>query len=274
MDFRHERDQPTEKNKVIIQRCKIAASTLVGILLLILISCGHSKADGTPNNDARVRELYLRAVSGLPDPQTVHMIATSQSTDTVKYLTLVASTLQADSGNRLAAIDELGRIGSPEAGEGLARLLAPHYGVAMRLRATQALSKSQCMDQCIEAILFYLYRLSVGDTAMRDQALEESAQRGIDDKQKEVLSSIDTLLVQHKKDVIAVLSSKYGLGTDEPSPFSLETVGRLRLQEACDALFKSQEYQQTLSKYTKSSPDHTTAAVKQIGCPTQQNQGK
>ena len=101
---------------------------------------------------------------------------------------------------------------------------------------------------------------------MRDQFLKESVQRVLEEDQKQVVLSLNGVLAQHKDDVLQILTTNYGLGSEEPSPFSLQMVERLQLREACDHLMKSEDYQQKMSSFTKSDPARTSKVIDELGC--------
>jgi hypothetical protein len=239
---------------------------LLSIILVCMPACGNSQTKQSGKSSDTIRQLFGKAVSGLPSPETVHQIAISDDPDKVRLLAIIAKELQPDGGNRLVSISELARIGSPDAMEDVAELLAPHQAIEIRLHATEALKNSQCSERCLKTVMFYLYRLFSGEQAQREQLLREAGRRIIEEGQEKVVSGLNSVLMQHRTDVLKILGADYGLGSDEPSPFSLEMVERLRFQEACDLLRKSEEYQRKWSRLAKSDPAHMTKTIEALGC--------
>jgi len=239
--------------------------TMVGALL-VLSGCGDSKSGRNETVDASLKQLVGEAASGIPSSDAVRKIAASNSPDKVRLLILIVNAPYTEFGTRDAAVNELARIGSPDALEGVAELLTPHQGAAMRLRATELLKNSSCSDHCLKAVLFYVYRVSVGEETLRDQVSNEHVRQTIEEDQQQVASGIDTVLLQHRGDVLRILATSYGLGTAEPSKFSLETVERLHLIEACDLLLKSEEYQQKMNRFFKTTPGVTRKTIDALSC--------
>jgi hypothetical protein len=94
-------------------------------ILIFLLSCGKYQSTQVDPSSQGVRQLFLTAVSGLPSPEVVHQIATSKSPETVRLLVLIVNAPNTESGNRDAAIDELSRLGTPDALESIGELFGP-----------------------------------------------------------------------------------------------------------------------------------------------------
>jgi hypothetical protein len=241
----------------------------VGMLILVVLfqatSCANPQ-ERPKEPDENLRQLFGTAVSGIPSLAAVHRITDSKSPERVHLLILIANAPYAASENRDAAIDDLAKIGSADAFEGIAELLAPHQAVGVRLRAAKALRNPGCSEGCLTAALFYLYRLSAGEQALGDQVFHESTRRSIEEDQQQVLSELNEVLTKHQSDVLKILTFTYGLGSPAPSPFSLEIVEKLHLSQGCDLLLKSEDYEQRWSRFRKTDPERTRKAIEKLGC--------
>jgi DNA-binding CsgD family transcriptional regulator len=241
-------------------------AALVLLTLCCTTSCARTQSGA---EDENLRKLWGTAVNGRPSPEVVHQIALTKKNNAVRILVAVAMTPTAASENRDTAIDELSKIGNAEATEGIAELLAPHQYMTIREHAARAIQGSNCSERCIELVLFYLYRLSSGEVALRERLKNKSVQQQILQAQNQVVANLHTTLVRHRAQTLSALAAIYGLGTEEPSQFAIKMVEQLQLTEACDLLLRSEEQQQRLTLISNSDPTDTKSAIRQLGCQRQ-----
>jgi hypothetical protein len=126
---------------------------------------------------------------------------------------------------------------------GLCELLRPTMGVAGRQAAADSLLKLPCNDECLDRVLDYLARIARGESNYEDTVEYppglENEKLAMADEQQKVYRTLDLVLVHDKSETVSILKRLYGLGTHQPSGFSLNLVARLKLTEACPALLDS-----------------------------------
>ncbi len=219
-----------------------------------------------PDKDLRMS--YQLAVSGVENPEVVHTIAASGTKDVVRLLAGVAGTSRAAFANREAAINELARIGTEEALDSIAHLLAPHNSVLLLKDAARVLRTQGCSERCIESVLFYLYRLSRESPTVvpGDDSFASSLRKQESDREGELVSDLHSILLHNKVLTLSALAMSYGLGTEKPSRFALEIVQALHLREGCDLLLHSEHGQQQLKKFGVADPAVVTGVIDSLGC--------
>jgi hypothetical protein len=230
-------------------------------LLPISVGCQNRASD------ERTRQLFETAMSGEDDPDSVHKLAASLGKDKLHLLAVLASSDRASFTNRETAVSEIAKIGTEQAGEALAHLLVPHNSVILRQEAIRSLQSLPCSERCVESLLFYLCRRFFEGPSLREtgaQVLSLREQNAHDEQ--ELISSLDSILLQNRGETISVLYLSYGIGSAEPSPFAIDVVEKLQLPEGCDLLLRTERSQSQLKKYGVADPTMTTKAIDRLGC--------
>jgi hypothetical protein len=241
-------------------RYRLSLWTIVCVSVLAF-SCKAQSP--TPPQD--IRQVYGIAVSGEVTPDAVQRIAALPIPEATELLSSLVITPTASFENRLGALDELNRLATPDAFEGIAKILAPHTPMDLREHAAELLARSnQCSNRCIYSVLFYLYRSAAGEMAAREKDAKHHVE--IEQRKNGIVAELDRLLARERKAAIGSLIAFYGLGTDEPSEFSLSLLRRLRVTESCPYLVKSAELQSRLAKIRPSNPASTLKLIKDLGC--------
>lgn len=231
-----------------------------------LPGCGKSQTAAPRGADQSLSQLAGIAMSGMSNTDVVHQIAVKGKGEAVGYLARIAISPIAARENRITAIDELVRIGNPDAVAGVADVLAPHDPIDVREHAAKALVNSNCTERCLKAVLTYLYRVSSGETSLREQSKLASVRTEFVRQQQGIVDTLREVLCKHERETITILVTMYGLGTEEPSRFAVDTVGQLQLRQACDLLIQSEDYQQKLSKIAQSNPSRTAEVIRELKC--------
>lgn len=169
------------------------------------------------------------------------------------------------------AIKALRERRDPEIAVTLANLLHPHEGLGTRQAVAAALKYLPCKGECIRSILHYLERIWRGEPNHEDRWVDslDSSNGAIDLKKEEEAFYGDLYLVlrQEKTETLANLAEVYGLGSMDPSPFALDLVSRLGLDEACPYLLQSdQQLKKLSSEFYKAPREELSAAIASLNC--------
>jgi hypothetical protein len=152
----------------------------------------------------------------------------------------------------------------PEALTALTGLLQPHVELARREAVARALQKGICANECVRSILHYEERLwccHLDKESVLALINDQSTRSQIEKEHDEMLALLDAALVRNGSATVQVLRDVYGLGSPDPSPFTLHVIESLHLRRACPALAKS-EYQLLDS----SQKDEIEGLLKDLNC--------
>jgi len=169
------------------------------------------------------------------------------------------------------AIKLLGQRKDPEIALSLAKLLQPHEGLGIRRAVASGLKYPACNDECICLILHYLERLWRGDPNHEDRWIDSSGRGSVTatvKKEQEMLyADLYSTLKGAKVETLMNLAGVYGLGTADPSPFALDLVSRLGLNEACPYLVQSDQALKNLSpEFYKAPRAELRSAIASLNC--------
>jgi hypothetical protein len=143
---------------------------------------------------------------------------------------------------RTVAIQELAKRKDATVSVGLAKLINPHERLAEREAAAEALEQLPCPDECVEAILQYLDRVSMGEQNYEELWLPSygDTDGSLQRRERDLYGQLYEILQREKRETLAGLMGTYGLGTDAPSRFALELVTKVDMSpEACMLLKQS-----------------------------------
>ncbi len=239
----------------IAQHSRKLGFALLAIVLLIM---GFNTVRNT-----RVDALGRAALDKKADPAVVKKLASYSGQRAAEWLMLVAGGAPAQE-NRLAAIQLLvDRKAAPEVSR-LSELLLPTESLPVRQAVASAIYKTGCSPECVRNVLYYQERIWRGDRPAEDTQAEPPQE--ISEPEKELRTSLDEVLKKNKQATGLVLTKVYGLATDFPSPFAVETVERLDLKEACPLLMHTYL---SVKDNVRASPEfkQVSEAVKTLGCP-------
>jgi hypothetical protein len=229
---------------------------IVGLVLLYL---GFTSIRNT-----RIDALARSAMDKKADPAVVSKLASYRGARSADLLLLVAGAGQSEP-NRIAAIHAL--VVRKDAGlvSRLSELLLPPEPLAVRQAVAQALYTTGCPSECLKNVLYFEERMSNGARAAEDVQAEPS--RTLSKPEQQLQSVLDEVLKRNKPALGPVLSQVYGLSTDFPSSFAIQTVERLDIKEACPALVHAYL---SVNDNVRNSPEYqeVAQAVKILQCST------
>jgi hypothetical protein len=152
----------------------------------------------------------------------------------------------------------------PNALASLTDLLQPHIELARREAVAKALQKGICTTECVRSVLHYEERLwccHIAKESVLALVSDQYVRSRIEKDHDEMLALLDAALIRNGPSTVQVLRDVYGLGSPDPSPFTLHVIESLHLRRACPALAKS-EYQLLDS----SQKDEIEGLLKDLNC--------
>jgi len=161
-------------------------------------------------------------------------------------LTVALSENQFNGEVRTIAIERLKTRGGAEEAAALSTLLQPHQSINMRNVVAQAIDGMPCNDRCVSSILHYLERIYSGEQNDEDmkwtylvEVSKEFPRPTFSKEQQKIYETLDKILKREHRVTLAVLIRIYGLEAGFPSPFVLDLVSRLQLNESCPYLTRA-----------------------------------
>jgi hypothetical protein len=156
-------------------------------------------------------------------------------------------------GRQELAIQEIARRPDSDATHRLAMLLQPFNGLARREAVASALEQNACDENCIQSVLHYLERYWCGLGKWEDipSVGGESGYAELKKEQEQLAERLRKVLAKNQKATLQVLHVIYGLGSPQPSAFSLHIVETLNLRGACPLLATSERTLLDASKAEK-----------------------
>lgn len=233
------------------------------------------------HRERRMDEIYARATGGdtVEAQAAVRELSTYQGTRSTHMLLDLAEgkvplpwpDVQAEAIRALASRQD------PSIPIALANLLQPHVSLRVRGAAAEALGKLPCTAECVGAVLHYLERLWWGEPNSEDgtkppenpriQEFYRNAKAGLAREQDGVYQALYGVLKRENRLTLENLVQIYGLGTAGPSKFALALVARIRLNEACPAVLRSEESASRVSPELFILPrEELEATARSLGC--------
>lgn len=197
----------------------------VGLVLLYL---GYVSIRNT-----RIDALAHAAVDRRADPSIVGKLASYRGQRSADLLLLIAGG-PAPQQNRIAAIHALVARKDASLVSRLSALLVPPEPLEVRQAIAHALSSTECSPECIKNVLYFEERMSNGARPAED--VQSDPPRTMSQPEQELQSLLDEVLRKNQAALEVVLAQVYGLTTDFPSSFAIQTVERLNFKEACPTL--------------------------------------
>lgn len=172
---------------------------------------------------------------------------------------------------RAEAIRYLALRQDPNLSLAVVEFIQPHEGLEIRKAAAQALTHLPCKGECLRLILYYLERISRGDANYEDLLIHptgsESVIAGIQQEQAQVYNDLYSVLKRDPPETISVLSKMYGIDSVDPSPFGIDLVSRLHLQQACPLLLQSDSDSTRMPpQFYKFPRNELQAAITALNC--------
>ena len=188
--------------------------------------------------EAKMDQLYRTVLTGIDSREqraAFNKLVTYRGRHACKLVLGIARARNMLDGDiQIDAVRFLGERGDSETAQLLATLLSPYEGIAVRAAVADSLLKLPCFAQCVRSVLDYRERIWRGDPSLEN--MFGVASKEIDEQLTQTDRKLDRLLLNHKRDTLAVLLETYGLGTIAVSPFALQEIEQLKLKEACEFL--------------------------------------
>jgi len=219
---------------------------IVGLVLLYL---GYTSV-----RNLRIDALGRAAMYGNGDPAVVNKLASYGGERSAELLLIIAGG-PATEENRLAAIHALVDRKDASLVSRLSALLVPPEPLAVRQAIAQALHSTGCSPECMKNVLYYEERISEG--ARPAEEVQSAPPRTLSQPEQELQAMLDQVLRKNKAALGIVLGQVYGLNTNFPSSFAIQTVERLDVKEACPALIRTLLKQ---NEQVRNSPEYQEVA--------------
>jgi hypothetical protein len=218
----------------------------------------------TSIRNARIDALARAAMDNKADSAIVGKLASYRGTRSADLLLLVAGAAPAQE-NRIAAIHALVERKDAPLVARLSEMLLPQEPFAVRAEVARALFTTGCPTECLKNVLYYEERMAGG--ARPAEEVQADPPRTLSPPELELQKVLDEVLKKNKTALGLVLIKVYGLMTEFPSSFAIQTVERLELKEACPALIHTYL---SVDDQVRSSPEYqeVTQAVTILDCPT------
>ena len=233
----------------------------LGLLIvgLVLLYIGYVSVRNT-----RIDSLARAAMDGKADPSTVKKLASYGGERSADLLLVIAGG-PAPQQNRIAAIHALADRKDGALVSRLSALLVPPEPLAVRQAIAQAVYSTGCPPECMKNVLYFEERMANGARPSEDVQAEPP--KTLSQPERELQSVLDEVLKKNKPALGIVLSQVYGLSTDFPASFAIQTVERLELKEACPALVHTYL---NPNENVRNSPEYqeVAQAVQILQCPT------
>lgn len=228
---------------------------VIGVILLFM---GFNAVRNT-----RMDALMRAALDKKADPAVVNKLASYRGTRAAELLLVIAASAPTQE-NRIAAIQALvDRKAGPLVWR-LSEMLVPPESLAIRKQVADALYKSGCSPECVKNVLYY--QEAMADGARPSEDVQADPPTKLSEPEQELRTALDEVLKKNKGSVGIVLTKVYGLATDFPSPFAVQTVQRLDLREACPLLMHTYL---SVNDQVRASPEYAyvAKAILTLQCP-------
>lgn len=227
----------------------------VGLVLLYL---GYSSVRNT-----RIDALARVAMDGNADPSLVTKLASYRGQRSADLLLVIAGGPAAES-NRLAAIHALVARKDASFVARLSALLVPPEPLAVRQAIAQALTSNECSPECIKNVLYFEERMAEGARPAED--VQPDPPKSLSQQEQQLVGVLDEVLKKDKRALGIVLGQVYGLASEFPTSFAIQTVERLNLKEACPGLVHTYL---SRNENVRNSPEYqeVAQAVQILQCP-------
>lgn len=205
-----------------------------------------------------VRNLRIDALARVArdkdDPSLVNKLASYRGERAAELLLVIAGG-PAPQQNRIAAVNALVARKDVAFVSRLSGLLVPPEPLAVRQAIAQAIYNTGCSPECVKNVLYYEERISGGARPAED--VQADPPRTMSEQEQQLQSVLDQILRKNKGALGIVLGQVYGLSTNFPSSFAIQTVERLELREACPALIHTLLNQ---NQQVRNSPEYQEVA--------------
>lgn len=232
----------------------------LGLLVigLILLYLGFNAV-----RNARMEALARAALDKKPDPAVVAKLGSYRGARPAELLLGIAAAAPAEQ-NRVAAIHALvDRKAGPLVAR-LSELLVPPESLAIRKEVAAALYQSGCPPECAKNVLYFQEAMAHGARPSEDVQADPPTK--LSPAEQELWGALDEVLKKNKGATGLVLTKVYGLATDFPAPFAVDTVQRLDLREACPLLMHTYL---SVNDQVRASPEYAyvAKAIIKLQCP-------
>ncbi len=226
---------------------------------LVLFYLGYTSIRNT-----RIDALAHAAMAGNANPSIVSKLGSYHGQRPSDLLLVIAGG-PAPEQNRIAAIHALVNRKDASFVARLSALLVPPEPLAVRQAIAQALSSSGCPPECLKNVLSFQERMANGARPAEDTQADPP--RTLSPVEQELQSVLDEVLRKNKAALEVVLSQVYGLTTNFPSSFAIQTVERLNMKESCPTLIHTYL---NPNDNVRNSPEYqeVTQAVQILQCVT------
>lgn len=228
------------------------------VVVVILLVMGFNTIRNT-----RMDALLRAALDKKADTTIVKKLASYRGVRSAEMLFVVAAGAPTQE-NRIAAIQALVDKKAGPLVSRLSELLVPPESLAIRKEIATALYKAGCSPECVKNVLYFQESMWHGARPAEDVQADPPTK--LSDPEKDLQGALDEVLKRNKAGVGLVLTKVYGLATDFPSPFAIETIERLDLREACPLLVHTYL---SVNDQVRASPEYAyvAKAVLQLQCP-------
>jgi hypothetical protein len=212
--------------------------------------------------NARIDALARAAMDAKADPAIVSKLASYRGARSADLLLMVAGAAPAQQ-NRIAAIHALvDRKAAPLVSQ-LSEMLVPQESLVVRQAIARALYTSGCPPECIKNVLYFEERMTNGARPAED--VQAAPSQTMSEPEQALQSLLDEVLKRNKPALGIVLGKVYGLSTDFPSSFAIQTVERLEVKQACPALVHTYL---SVNDQVRNSPEYqeVSQALKILQC--------
>jgi hypothetical protein len=229
----------------------------LAFVVLVLLYLGY-----TSIRNLRIDALGRAAMYGNGNPTIVAKLASYGGERSADLLLIIAGG-PATEENRLAAIHALVERKDVSLVSRLSALLVPPEPLAVRQAIAQALHSTGCSPECMKNVLYYEERISNG--ARPAEAVQATPPRTLSKQEQDLQAMLDEVLRKNKAALGIVLGQVYGLNTNFPSSFAIQTVERLDVREACPPLLRTLLNQ---NEQVRNSPEYqeVVQAVQILQC--------
>lgn len=226
------------------------------VIALVLLYLGY-----TSIRNLRIDAL-ARVAAEKDDPSLVRKLASYRGQRAAELLLVIAGG-PAPLQNRVAAVNALVERKDVALVSRLSGLLVPPEPLAVRQAIAQALDTTGCSPECMKNVLYYEERMSNGARPSED--VQADPPKSLSPTEQQLQSVLDEILKKNKPALGIVLGQVYGLSTNFPSSFAIQTVERLGMREACPMLIHILLNQ---NQQVRNSPEYqeVTQAVQILQC--------
>ena len=251
----------------------------IRIFLTLCMAIAIVAAYYVSNRNKQIERLYSEGAGYPPlfrgpkeSREAVKKLATypgRRSTNMLLNIALGHNVLVAEA--QIDAMKALRERRDPEVANVLASRLQPFEGLATRQAVTETLQNLPCKDECIHYILHYLERVWRGEKNYEDETIfppgSENWKADQQKSQQDLYAGLYSILQREKVETLASLAGIYGLGSDDPSPFSLDLLSHIGLHEACPYLSQSKKLIEERSPDFYKGPRHELqATIESLNC--------